>query len=185
MIATVMGPEGFPLTRERIEWMLASDGAGEFVSPGERQPLDVLNWLRRLPRKIDTTYAINTTLTGATTLDRGTPTSTDDVTVHSGQAWVSVTSPTEGTSHLTVFAPDISGWDRRTQSASIYWVDAQWRFPPPAISAAGSRHTLTTVVTRATDNSPLAGCPECLPYSAEWVLSHGALPHIVGPFYWP
>ncbi len=157
MIATVMGPEGFPLSRERVEWMLTPDGAGEIISPGERRPWDVFDWWRRLPRKVDTTYAINTTLTSSMTLDRGTPTPYDDLTIQSGQAWVSVTSPTEGTSHLTVFAPDISGWDRRKQSASIYWIDAQWRFPPPAISPAGSRNTFTTVVTRGTDNSPLAG----------------------------
>ncbi|MEX0677878.1 MAG: hypothetical protein WD063_12425 [Pirellulales bacterium] len=157
MIATIMGPEGFPLSRERVEWMLAPDGVGELVSPGERRPLEVLNWLRGLPRKVDTSYAINTTLAAATALDRGTPTPTDDILVQNGQAWVSVTSPTEGTSRLTVFAPGITGWDRRQQSASIYWVDAQWRFPPPAISAAGSRNTLTTLVTRSTDNSPLAG----------------------------
>lgn len=157
MIASVTGPEGFPLTRERVEWSLAPDGVGEFISPGERRPLEVLNWMRRLPRKVDTTYAINTTLTAAMPLDRGTPTAADDVTVQAGQAWVSVTSPTAGTSHLTVFAPEISGWDRRKQSASIYWVDVQWRFPPPAISAAGSRSTLTTMLTRASDGSPLAG----------------------------
>ena len=38
-------------------------------------------------------------------LDRGTPTPFDDITVRSGQAWVSLTSATEGTSNVTVFAP--------------------------------------------------------------------------------
>lgn len=157
MLATVMGPEGFPLTREKVEWILAPGGVGQFVSPGVRRPLEVLNWLRRLPRKVDNTYVINTTLAGGTTLDRGTPTPSDDIIVQSGQAWVSVTSPNEGTSHLTVVAPDVDGWDRRQQSASIYWVDAQWRLPPPAISTAGTRNSLSTVVTRQTDNSPLPG----------------------------
>lgn len=157
MIATVTGPEGFPLTRERVEWMLSSDGVGQFISPGVRRPLEVLNWLRRLPRKVDNTYVVNTTLAGGMNLDRGTPTPADDLYVRSGQAWVSVTSATEGTSHLTVFAPDISGWDRRQQSASIYWVDAQWRFPPPAITGAGGRSRLTTIVSHQSDNSPLPG----------------------------
>src|SRR5205814_825687 len=82
--------------------------------------------------KIDSRYAINSTLFHPMTLDRGTPVPTDDVLVQSGQAWVTVTSPTEGTSRVTVFAPQVYGWDRRQQTASIYWVDAQWRFPPPA-----------------------------------------------------
>jgi uncharacterized repeat protein (TIGR01451 family) len=157
MIATVTGPEGFPLTRERVEWMLSADGPGQFVSPGVRRPLEVLNWLRRLPRKVDNAYSVNTTLAYGMTLDRGTPTPADDLLIQSGQAWVSVTSATEGTSHLTVYAPDIEGWDRRQQSASIYWVDAQWRFPPPAITAAGGRSTLATIVSRQSDASPLPG----------------------------
>ena len=39
----------------------------------------------------------------------------------------------------------------------IYWIDSQWVFPPPAIAPVGSRHPLTTLLTRQTDHSPLAG----------------------------
>src|SRR5690606_28839271 len=60
-------------------------------------------------------------------------------------------------SHVTVYAPNVKGWDRRQQSATIYWVDAQWRFPPPAITPIGGRSTLTTLVSRQSDGSPLAG----------------------------
>ncbi len=157
MIASVCGSEGFMLTRQRVEWMLGGDGPGQFMSPGQRHPFEVLNWMHGLPKKIDNRLVINTTLASPMTLDRGTPTPTDDVLVQDGQAWVSVTSPTEGTSHVTVFAPEIPGWDRRQQTATIYWVDAQWRFPPPAITPVGSRHGLSTVVTRQSDNSPLPG----------------------------
>jgi uncharacterized repeat protein (TIGR01451 family) len=155
MIASVCGSEGFMLTDQRVEWLLAPDGAGQFMSPGERRPLDIINRLHGLPAKIDSRYVINTTLFSPRTLDRGTPTPTDDVLVQSGQSWVSVTSPSEGTSRVTVFAPEVPGWDRRQQTASIYWVDAQWRFPSPGITPVGSRKTLTTVLTRHTDNSPL------------------------------
>ncbi|MBI3837104.1 MAG: DUF11 domain-containing protein [Planctomycetia bacterium] len=155
MIASVCGSEGFMLTNQRVEWMLAPDGAGQFMSPGERRPLDIVDRLHGLPAKIDSRYVINTTLFSPMTLDRGTPTPLDDVLVQSGQSWVSVTSPSEGTSRVTVFAPTVFGWDRRQQTASIYWVDAQWRFPSPGITPVGSRKTLTTVLTRQTDNSPL------------------------------
>jgi uncharacterized repeat protein (TIGR01451 family) len=157
MIASVCGSEGFMLTRQRVEWMLGGDGPGQFMSPGQRHPFEVLNWMHGLPKKIDNRLVINTTLASPMTLDRGTPTPTDDVLVQDGQAWVSVTSPTEGTSHVTVFAPEIPGWDRRQQTATIYWVDAQWRFPSPAITPVGSRHGLSTVVTRQSDNTPLPG----------------------------
>lgn len=157
MIASVAGPQGYLLTRERVEWMLAPEGVGQFVSPGQRRWYEVLNWMHGLPKKVDNRYAINTTVRSPLTLDRGTPVPTDDVLIQSGQSWVSVTSPTEGTSQVTVFAPGIAGWDRRQQTASIYWVDAQWRFPAPAIAPLGSRHGLVTTVTRQTDNSPLVG----------------------------
>ena len=157
MIASVIGIDGPLVPNQRVEWTLAPDGAGEFLSPGERRCYDLLNLARGLPKKIDSRYAINSTLFHPMTLDRGTPVPTDDVLVQSGQAWVTVTSPTEGTSRVTVFAPQVYGWDRRQQTASIYWVDAQWRFPPPAIAPVGSRHTITTFVSRQSDNTPLPG----------------------------
>jgi len=157
MIASVAGPNGFLLTRERVEWMLAPESVGQIVSPGQRRWYEVLNWMHGLPKKVDNRYAVNSTQWGPRLIDRGTPTPSDDVLIQSGQAWVSVTSPIEGNSHVTVFAPGIAGWDRRQQTATIYWVDAQWRFPSPAITPVGSRHALITTVTRQTDNAPLAG----------------------------
>jgi uncharacterized repeat protein (TIGR01451 family) len=157
MVAGVSAGDAALLGNERVEWTLAPDGVGQFVSPGERGPLEVLHWLHGLPKKVDSRYVINTTLTGPVTLDRGTPTPADDILVQPGQAWVTVSSPTEGTSHVTVFARAVAGWDKRQQTASIYWVDGQWRFPPPAISPAGTRQNLVTMLTRQSDNAPLAG----------------------------
>ncbi len=91
------------------------------------------------------------------TINRGTPTTADDLEVRDGQAWISVTSGSEGQTHVTAFAPEVRGWDRRQQSATIYWVDAQWRFPSPSVSPMGGRSTLTTVVSRQSDGSPLSG----------------------------
>ena len=91
------------------------------------------------------------------TLDRATPTPVDDILVQSGQAWVTVSSPTEGTSYVTVFAPQVRGFDRRQQNATIYWVDAQWRFPSPSIGAAGTSQTLVTSLSRQSNGTPLAG----------------------------
>ncbi len=157
MIATIMGDQGYPLTREKVEWMLEPNGPGQFVSPGKRRPWEFLDCLHRYPKKVSPIYAINRTLTGSMTIDRGTPTPLDDIRVQDGQAWVSVTSAAEGTSRVTVYAPNVKGWDRRQQSATIYWVDAQWRFPPPGITPLGGRNTLTTLVSRQSDGSPLAG----------------------------
>ena len=121
--------------------------------------MEIFHWLHGLPKKVDSRYVVNTTLQSTLVLDRGTPTPFDDITIRGGQAFVSLTSATEGTSHVTVFAPQVVGWDRRQQNVTIYWVDAQWRFPAPAITAAGGSAQLITALSRQSDGSPLAGWP--------------------------
>ena len=74
-----------------------------------------------------------------------------------GEAWVSVTSASEGTSRVTAYAPSVGNWQFRQASATIFWVDAQWIFPPSAVVEPGRPHVLTTIVIRRTDGSPLAG----------------------------
>ena len=158
MIATMLGADGSLLTRQRVEWMLAADGAGVIMSPGQREPLEILNCIRGLPKKVDSRYAINNTHVWPMTLDRGTPTPTDDILVQPGQAWISVTSPTEGISRVTAFAAEVFGWDRRQQTATIYWVDAQWRFPAHEHrSRRSAERAVVTSLTRQTDSTPLAG----------------------------
>ena len=54
-------------------------------------------------------------------------------------------------------APEIADWNRRKATTTIYWIDAQWIFPPPTTAATGTQQILTTTVTRRSDGSPLAG----------------------------
>ncbi len=157
MIASLLGSDGYLVSGDDVEWMISGDGAGSFVSPGERGTFDVINRLRGLPRKVNATYVLNATLRSPQVLDRGTPVPFDDLEIQPGQAWVTVTSPVEGTTHLSVYAPNVPQWDRRQQGATIYWVDAQWNFPPPAINPMGTRHTFVTSVNRQSDGSPIDG----------------------------
>jgi uncharacterized repeat protein (TIGR01451 family) len=157
VLASVCGPDGYMYANQRVEWSLAEGSVGHFVALNERTALDALfNW-GSSPRKVDARFAIGTTSSRFAVLTRGTPQREDDVTVLRGQAWITVTSPIEGTSYVTAFAPSVYGWDQRHQTAVIHWVDAQFAFPPPAIAPAGGRHVFTTTVTRATDASPLPG----------------------------
>lgn len=109
------------------------------------------------PKKLSDNYAITSTSRSYLRLTRGTPSANDDVSVLRGQTWVSVTSASEGTSLVTAWSPSVYGWDRRKQVATIHWVDAQWRLPPPAINPAGTSHTFTSTVSRHTDGSPCVG----------------------------
>jgi uncharacterized repeat protein (TIGR01451 family) len=154
MKATVCDRKGYMLANQRVEWTLATGGVGQFVSIGQRAGLD---WLinRTTPHKVTSTYAIGTTSSRDICLTRGTPTTSDDVPVRKGQAWLTVSSPVEGTSHVAAYVPEVYGWDSHQQSATIYWVDARWSFPPAAINPVGTRHVFTTSVTKTSNCAPL------------------------------
>ncbi len=148
--------EGYLLTDAKIEWLIARESAGEFVSLGGRGYFrdPWLPWNK--PKKIDNQYAIGYTAKVPLTITRGTAEVSDDVQIEPGEAWASITSPVEGTSHITAVAPEIETWKERRAMATIYWVDVQWTFPPTTITA-GSSQVMTTIVRRQTDGTPLEG----------------------------
>ncbi len=157
LVAGVGGPDNYLSTNRRLEWSLSSDGVGHFVDVGRNGLVDILLGDFNRPRKIDNTFVIGSTSRHYLRLNRGTATTADDVRVLAGQGWISLTSQVEGTSKVTVFAPDVYSWQARTRSATVHWVDAQWRIPPPAINPAGTTHVFTTCVVRQTDQSPCVG----------------------------
>lgn len=156
LLAGVRGADQYLRMNERVEWTLGPGGVGEFVELDRHYWPDILlgdfNW----PRKVSPTYLITSTSRRCLRLTGGSP-AMNDVIVLRGQTWVTVTSPVEGTSCVTAFAPAVRGCDRRKQTALIHWLDAQWQFPPPAINAAGTRHVFTTTVMRQSDQSPRPG----------------------------
>ncbi len=159
MLAGVVGQEGYLQANERVEWMLAPNGVGHIVTTRSAEALDWLFPVHHLPHKVDNSFAIATTSRRYVTLTRGTPALDDDVRVLRGQSWITVSSPTEGTSYVTAYARDVYGWNERQQTGLIHWVDAQWTFPPPGINPLGTRHVFTTTVSRNSDQLPIAGWP--------------------------
>jgi uncharacterized repeat protein (TIGR01451 family) len=157
LIAGVCGPDGYLRTNRRLEWSIDPGSVGQFVAVGQTGFVDLMLGDFNRPRKITNTFAIGSTLRSNTRLNRGTCRPEENVYVLRGQGWISLTSPLEGTSSVTVFAPEVYAWDARLRSARIHWVDAQWRFPPPAINPAGSRHVFTTAVIRQTNQAPCQG----------------------------
>jgi uncharacterized repeat protein (TIGR01451 family) len=155
--AGICGADGYMHTDRRVEWLLSRDGAGQFVDLGDRNEVDVFRWPWDTPRKVDNWYAIGSTAYAPTCLTRGTPDPRDDLQIVAGEAWITVTSATDGTSRVTAYAPAVGNWQFRQATTTIYWIDAQWAFPPSAVAAPGRPHTLTTTVTRRTDGAPLVG----------------------------
>jgi len=157
LVAGVRSLDGRMATGQRVEWMLAPDGAGQFITSGGYGNLRRYQWLQDVARKVDNSYAIGHTSARPLVLTQGTTDTSDDIRVQPGETWMSITSPTEGTSHVTVYAPGVPGWHRRHQSATIHWLDAQFTYPSPAIVPAGKSQVLTTTVTRQSDQSPQVG----------------------------
>lgn len=156
LIAGICTDKNYLVTDQKIEWLLARQNAGEIVDLGGkgyfRNPL----WPWNKARKIDNQFGIGYTAKVPRTITRGTDDPSDDVEIEPGHAWASITSPVEGSSHVTAVAPVVVGWPQRRATATIYWVDVQWTFPPAVVSG-GSSQILTTNVRRQSDSTPLEG----------------------------
>jgi uncharacterized repeat protein (TIGR01451 family) len=157
LLAGLCHEEGYLTTHERIEWSLDNGSVGQFLAPRERDFPHNLHITEGGAQKISPIYAIGNSSRREQTLTRGTATTADDVLVRKGQAWITVTAASEGTSHITAYAPSAKSWAQHRNTATIHWVDAQWQLPAPAVNPPGGRQLMTTTVTRSTDASPIAG----------------------------
>lgn len=154
LLAGYCGPDGRFIMQQPVEWMVAPDSVGMIVEVGDVGSDYLQRWYQETPRKLAGDFAVGYTSHEPQVITRGTPSPKDDVRVAKGQTWVSVTSPTEGTSHITCWAPQAKGWDRRKQTAIIHWLDAKWEFPAPVVAKAGESAVIATTVSRSTDGSP-------------------------------
>ncbi len=158
LLAGICGPNGYLVNREPLEWMLSPDSVGTFIEVGDDSPGQLISALtfHKAPKveKLDVDFAKGRTSSKETLIHRGSPDCKDDIQLKEGQTWLSISSPSEGVSRVTVLAPDSEIWDRRRQTATIYWVDAQWEFPQPLIERSGNSLQFVTRVTKAENLVP-------------------------------
>lgn len=159
LLAGICGKDGYLLKREPLEWMLAPGSVGQFIEVGDDAKGKLCSSFRSGPKveKLDVDFARGRTSNKATLLTKGTPGCDDDLEVAEGQTWLSISSPNEGVSRVTVLAPDSELWDKRRQTATIYWVDSQANFPEPVRMGTAREETLTTRVTSAENRKPATG----------------------------
>ncbi|TWU46211.1 Large cysteine-rich periplasmic protein omcB precursor [Rubripirellula tenax] len=159
LLSGVCGNDGYLQMNEKLEWMLAPDSVGTFIQVGDDDPgvIGRLAGSSVRPEKKDPSYAIGITSTKKTLITRGNTDPRDDVRLEKGQTWITISSPSEGVSHVTVLAPESECWDQRKSTATIYWVDAKAQFPGAQIVPAGTTVDLTTRVTRSEQTLPASG----------------------------
>jgi len=148
IIATVYDKENTPRRGRRIEWMI--EGVGSIVEVDRQGP--------HSDKERERQRAVSTTSTAVHShrVTRGNDNQNDDFMIGPGQTWCIVSSPTEGDTHVTVYAPGITDWTKSKVYTTIRWVDAGWVFPPQAQVRTGAEHVLTTKIFRHTDHLPLA-----------------------------
>jgi uncharacterized repeat protein (TIGR01451 family) len=147
VIATILDDKGDARRKRRVEWML--EGAGNIIE------VDESGLLLGRGYKVDNKYAVTYTSLFEQTVKRGSSDAAGDAAIQPGQTWCIITSPIEGESRLTVYAPEIHDWEHRTAMVSVQWVDCRWQFPAPATARSGAPFTLTTHLFRHTDNAPV------------------------------
>ena len=144
----IYGASGRPVANQPIEWMLSSDSVGTFVQVGDNGHKYLPSLLHEKSKKHSGTYAVSQTLKHPRKVTRGTANRVDDVHVERGQCWVSLSSATEGTSHITVVAPKAKTWDRRRRTVTVHWVDVAPVFPDHQVLQTGQVTTLRTTIAR-------------------------------------
>lgn len=159
LLSGICGPDGYLQMNEKLEWMLTPESVGTFLQVGDDEPGIVGRLVGSMdrPQKIDPAYAMGVTSSKRTLITRGNMNPRDDVQLEKGQTWITISSPSEGTSRVTVLAPESECWDQRKATTTIYWVDARWQFPTPQVVQAGTPVELTTRVTRSEGGLPARG----------------------------
>ena len=148
IIATIYDANGQPRRGRRVEWMV--EGVGHLIEADESG----FGWGRG--GKVDRRYAITYTEYSEHLVTRGNDDPNDDFMIRPGQTWCVISSPVEGDTHVTAYAPEIHNWDRHKVNVTFHWIDAGWTMPQPAAQRFGGQHTFTTNVFRFSDRMPLA-----------------------------
>lgn len=157
VLTGICGDGGHYLLNQPIEWNLSNDSVGQFIEVGGTQHSTFNQLVPPTSKKISGSYAKGRTGLKELLLSRGTPTPIDDIQLAKGQTYVSVSSESPGTSYVTGIAPEAEAWDKRRTSTIIHWVDGVWAIPVPTVATAATVHPLTTVISRSSTGTGVAG----------------------------
>ena len=168
VLAGICGNDYHYVMNQPLEWTLSGDSVGQLIEVGGMEHSRFNKLIPPSAKKFDGNYAWGRTGLKTRLLTRGTPTPVDDIHLGKGQAYVSVSSESQGTSYITCVAPKAQAWDKRRKSTIIHWVDALWSIPVPKSATAGTVTPLTTLVSKNSDNGGVPG------YKVKYTIIGGA-----------
>ena len=155
LVSSFLGNDQYLRTNEPVEWSL--DGVGHIFSIDPGHLCDPLLFDYKRAKKTTDKFALTKTSSHEQTIRRGTTDPRDDIRILRGQSWISVNATKEGSTYVTAVATNMKDWSKRSDSATIHWVDAEWILPSTTIAAVGSTRSLTTTVRRKTNGAPRNG----------------------------
>jgi uncharacterized repeat protein (TIGR01451 family) len=169
ILAGICGKDEHLVMNEAIEYMLDPEGVGQIVEVGDDAKGQRKSFwgAPKDPKveKLGVDFARGRTSREAGVITKGTADRSDDLPIRKGQTWISLTSPTEGTSKVTILAPDSDVWDKRRQTATVYWIDASWDFPQPQVLTGEQQTTLATKVMKSDSYVP----------AKDWIVKYRSL----------
>ncbi len=157
VMAGICGGDGYFIINQPLEWMLSRDSVGNIIEVGGTDHQLFNRLVKPSSEKVDADYAKGRTSLKPKHITRGTETPGDDLKILKGQAWLSLSSSSAGTSYLTCVAPKTGSWPERKSTTRIHWVDGIWSIPVPSTATAGTIHPLAVSVNRSSDGSGVAG----------------------------
>lgn len=139
LVATVYDADGTPRRGRRVEWMI--EGPGSIVE------VDESGWTAGRGYKVSNKYAVGYTDFLEHTLNCGTTSTADDVTIAPGQTWCVVSSAVPGETVVTAYAPGVFDWDKGRKSVRVNWGDASnFEFPLSTTARFGGQAALNTAI---------------------------------------
>lgn len=164
VVGGVQSTSGVTRVGEPVQWTLANNSAGTIVDaarPNAPRHPRLLGFLHhaKASRSVGIRGCGNSvqsiTADRCAVLPRNPMDPTDDIYLNRGQTWVSLTSGSEGTSYVTLSAPQLPG--RRAATAIVEWIDATWDCPKPVTSSLEGPGRLVTNVCRNSNRVARAG----------------------------
>jgi uncharacterized repeat protein (TIGR01451 family) len=142
LVATVYDKDGDARRKRRVEWQL--EGPGTIVEVDESGYFDGRGY------QVTDKYAVSYTDMFTHTITRGHANTNDEFTICAGQSWCVVSSPVEGQTIVTAYAPEVYDWDKRRAFAKLVWSDGGFQ---PAVRSG--RETDSSLLERAKAEAPL------------------------------